>query len=169
MATTTVEEDRLSPEPWHESVGELVTEFIQKSHYSHISVDDDLSSRVMDRYIEALDGNDGCSQCHTDPDAPKTRATTTPCLDCHQTHSETMTGDDCTTCHNTHGSIFPDLLTYQEPFLCLQCHTGHTDFTNPGSPSSGFKQAFYTKCTNCHSQIHGTDTRGPHPGSGFTQ
>ena len=56
MATTTTD-DGLHPDPRHESVGELVTEFIQKSHYSHISVDDDLSSRVLDRYIEALDGN----------------------------------------------------------------------------------------------------------------
>jgi carboxyl-terminal processing protease len=43
--------------PRHENVGALVTEFIQKSHYSHIAVDDELSSRVMDRYIESLDGN----------------------------------------------------------------------------------------------------------------
>jgi carboxyl-terminal processing protease len=57
MATTTMDDERLRPDPRHESVGELVTEFIQKSHYSHISVDDELSSRVMDRYIEALDGN----------------------------------------------------------------------------------------------------------------
>ncbi len=57
MATTSMEDDGLRPEPRHESVGELVTEFIQKSHYSHISVDDELSSRVMDRYIESLDGN----------------------------------------------------------------------------------------------------------------
>ena len=57
LAATTDDTDTLSPDPRHESVGELVTEFIQKSHYLHISVDDELSSRVMDRYIEALDGN----------------------------------------------------------------------------------------------------------------
>ena len=57
LATTSDNTDALSPDPRHESVGELVTEFIQKSHYLHISVDDDLSSRVMDRYIESLDGN----------------------------------------------------------------------------------------------------------------
>ena len=57
MATTTLDDEGLHPDPRHESVGELVTEFIQKSHYSHISVDDELSSRVMDRYIESLDGN----------------------------------------------------------------------------------------------------------------
>jgi len=56
-ATNNVAVNELHPEPRHESVGELVTEFIQKSHYLHIAVDDDLSSRVMDRYIEALDGN----------------------------------------------------------------------------------------------------------------
>jgi len=56
-ATSNVAVNELHPEPRHESVGELVTEFIQKSHYLHIAVDDDLSSRVMDRYIEALDGN----------------------------------------------------------------------------------------------------------------
>ena len=57
MATTSIEDEGLRPDPRHENVGELVTEFIQKSHYSHIAVDDELSSRVMDRYIESLDGN----------------------------------------------------------------------------------------------------------------
>jgi carboxyl-terminal processing protease len=57
MATTSMEDEGLHPDPRHENVGELVTEFIQKSHYSHIAVDDELSSRVMDRYIESLDSN----------------------------------------------------------------------------------------------------------------
>jgi len=57
QATTNDVAETLQPDPRHESVGELVTEFIQRSHYLHISVDDELSSRVMDRYIEALDGN----------------------------------------------------------------------------------------------------------------
>ena len=47
----------LAPVPRHEKIGQLVTEFIQKSHYRHAAVDDDLSSRVLDRYIEALDNN----------------------------------------------------------------------------------------------------------------
>ncbi|MGI9205551.1 MAG: carboxy terminal-processing peptidase [Woeseiaceae bacterium] len=50
-------DDQLSPVPRHEKIGQLVTEFIQKSHYRHASVDDDLSSMVLDRYIEALDNN----------------------------------------------------------------------------------------------------------------
>ena len=54
--TVTADED-LVPEIRHERIGELATQFIQKSHYNQIAVDDDLSSKVLDRYIEALDGN----------------------------------------------------------------------------------------------------------------
>jgi len=49
--------EELKPVARHEKIGQLVTEFIQKSHYRHAAVDDDLSSAVLDRYIEALDGN----------------------------------------------------------------------------------------------------------------
>ncbi len=49
--------DELSPDARHEKIGQLITEFIQKSHYRHASVDDELSSQVLDRYIEALDSN----------------------------------------------------------------------------------------------------------------
>ena len=54
---TVAENDTLQPESRHENIGELVTTFIQKSHYNHVAVNDDLSSRVMDRYLEELDRN----------------------------------------------------------------------------------------------------------------
>ena len=47
----------LTPQPRHEKIGQLVKEFIQKSHYKHAAVDDDLSSLVLDNYIKSLDGN----------------------------------------------------------------------------------------------------------------
>jgi len=56
-ATATPENHALMPEQRHEDIGELVTQFVQKSHYQHIAVDDDLSARVLDQYIESLDGN----------------------------------------------------------------------------------------------------------------
>ena len=56
-ASTVVAQEELAPVARHEKIGQLVTEFIQKSHYRHASVDDDLSSKVLDRYIEALDNN----------------------------------------------------------------------------------------------------------------
>lgn len=49
--------DALAPVPRHEKIGQLVTEFVQKSHYRHAAVDDELSSAVLDRYIESLDSN----------------------------------------------------------------------------------------------------------------
>ena len=50
-------DEALEPLPRHEDIGQTVTHFIQRSHYNHIAVDDDLSSRVLDRYVESLDGN----------------------------------------------------------------------------------------------------------------
>ena len=50
-------DEALLPESRHEKIGELVTQFVEKSHYLHVSVNDDLSTAVMDRYIEALDRN----------------------------------------------------------------------------------------------------------------
>jgi len=50
-------DEPLSPEQRHENIGETVTHFIQRSHYNHTPVDDALSSDVLDRYIESLDGN----------------------------------------------------------------------------------------------------------------
>jgi carboxyl-terminal processing protease len=50
-------DEALAPESRHENIGELVTTFIQKSHYNHIAVNDELSSKVMDAYINELDRN----------------------------------------------------------------------------------------------------------------
>ncbi|UCF31328.1 MAG: DmsE family decaheme c-type cytochrome [bacterium] len=121
-----------------------------------------------------------CSDCHDphgtgNPGLLIAADEKTLCGNCHAqaigpyTFEHADVTDECITCHRVHGSMFADMLNYQEPFLCLQCHTGHTDFGSPSAPRAGVKQAFYTRCTNCHSQIHGTDTRGPHPGSGLTQ
>ena len=52
-----ISDNELGPEARHEKIGQLVSEFVQKSHYRHTAVDDDLSSKVLDRYIYALDNN----------------------------------------------------------------------------------------------------------------
>lgn len=51
------EQSFLYPEDRHERVGELITQFVQQQHYNHVAVDDELSSRVLDLFIEALDRN----------------------------------------------------------------------------------------------------------------
>ena len=47
----------LYPEQRHENIAELVAQFIQKSHYNKIAVDDNLSSKVLDFYVKNLDRN----------------------------------------------------------------------------------------------------------------
>jgi len=49
--------DLLFPEQRHENIAELVAQFIQKSHYNQVAVDDELSSKVLDFFIENLDRN----------------------------------------------------------------------------------------------------------------
>jgi carboxyl-terminal processing protease len=41
----------------HRQVARMVTRFVERAHYSRITVDDDLSSLVLDNYIESLDAN----------------------------------------------------------------------------------------------------------------
>lgn len=56
-SASTVVQPELGPEPRHEKVGQLVRDFIERSHYSHAAVDDELSAAVLEKYIESLDGN----------------------------------------------------------------------------------------------------------------
>ncbi|MDE0789706.1 MAG: carboxy terminal-processing peptidase [Woeseiaceae bacterium] len=56
--TSTVKDNQfLFPEKRHEAIGELVAQFIQRSHYNEVVVDDDLSSKALDFYVENLDRN----------------------------------------------------------------------------------------------------------------
>lgn len=82
-----------------------------------------------------------CTQCHAEKEGPFVFE-----------HAENM--EDCTTCHTPHGSVNNNLLVARVPFLCLQCHSGHRTDSVAAAEN---KAAFYTRCTDCHSQIHGTD------------
>jgi carboxyl-terminal processing protease len=56
--TSAVDENQfLFPEQRHENIAELVAQFVQKSHYNRVAVNDELSSAVLDFYIENLDRN----------------------------------------------------------------------------------------------------------------
>ena len=106
-----------------------------------------------------------CNDCH-DPHGAlgnhllKRGTVKDTCILCHAEksgpfvfeHAETM--EDCSTCHSPHGSVNTRLLNVQVPFLCLQCHAGHRTSAKASAEAKG---AFYTRCTDCHSQIHGSD------------
>jgi len=82
-----------------------------------------------------------CCQCHGEKEGPFVFE--------HADNTE-----DCRTCHAAHGSVNSNLLIVPVPFLCLQCHIGHATGTAATVETKG---AFYTRCTDCHSTIHGTD------------
>lgn len=86
-----------------------------------------------------------CIQCHADKRGPFLYE-----------HADVT--ENCLNCHSPHGSVNSNLLNAREPFLCLQCHEGHRLNTTGGtSISSDRARAFYTRCTDCHARIHGSD------------
>jgi DmsE family decaheme c-type cytochrome len=94
--------------------------------------------------------NETCTSCHSEKRGPF--------LWEHQPVAE-----NCANCHNPHGSVQPALLKLRPPFLCQTCHegTGHPSFVStPQSLPSGSNPSAYLLaggCTNCHSQIHGSN------------
>lgn len=96
---------------------------------------------ISDKLLKRSTVKQTCTQCHGEKEGPFVFG-----------HANVT--EDCRTCHSPHGSVNNNLLNVRVPFLCLQCHAGHrsTDTT-----TAERKGAFYTRCTDCHSQIHGSD------------
>ncbi len=110
-----------------------------------------------ERGLRAMDAKSLCARCHPRKAGPF-----------RYEHGDL--NNDCIVCHAPHGSSFAGLLQKGQPFACLECHAGHADPFAPASPSEGFKRAFYTRCTDCHSQIHGSDSPQPaHLRGGLTE
>ena len=100
------------------------------------------------------------------------------CFECHQNvegpfiFEHEPVQEDCRTCHVPHGSVVNNLLTMNQPTLCLQCHDLHFhsgyragehgeeiggfERENPFGARS-FNVAFTTQCTQCHIKVHGSD------------
>ena len=118
-----------------------------------------------------------CNNCH-DPHGTVgeklTRADTVreTCTKCHAeyrgpyTYEHADLTEDCLECHRSHGSPNAALLSAEEPFLCMQCHSGHR---TSATSSIEARVTYYTRCTDCHSTIHGTDLPSPGAGRGFTR
>ena len=102
------------------------------------------------------------------------------CLKCHTRYQGPFVFEhdpvveDCLICHEPHGTVANNLLRQQEPFICLQCHEAHFHAARasnnvisvpaPGDSANtiaatdhGFTKSFMTKCTQCHSKVHGSD------------
>ena len=92
--------------------------------------------------LNAVTVNDLCYECHTDKQGPFL-------------YEHAPVEEDCDLCHDVHGTIANNLLKQNEPFLCLRCHRGHKGFDGEGSHPT--LSSMMTSCTQCHSQIHGSD------------
>lgn len=116
-----------------------------------------------------------CSDCH-DPHGTfgsnQLRSTADQNAVCTKCHTETagpfvyehpvIKTEGCTSCHSPHGSQNARLLNVSNVnTLCLQCHseTNMSAFPHAVSPTGPVhsQAAQYVACTNCHTQIHGSN------------
>jgi DmsE family decaheme c-type cytochrome len=105
----------------------------------------DAHGSISDKMLTKSTIKETCTTCHADKEGPFVFE--------HADNTE-----DCSSCHSPHGSVNNFLLNVRVPFLCLQCHAGHRTSSTSAAES---KVTFYTRCTDCHSQIHGTDLPSP--------
>ena len=47
----------IGEQPRHATISRVMTSLVERSHYSRVKIDDGVSSKMLDSYIEALDGN----------------------------------------------------------------------------------------------------------------
>jgi DmsE family decaheme c-type cytochrome len=116
-----------------------------------------------------------CSQCHNPHGSNTVAMLVKPTINqtCYMCHAEKRgpflwehapVAENCTLCHYPHGSPLPALLTKIPPMLCQQCHTvaGHPSVAYnpsglPGGGGGGSAFLLAGSCTNCHSQVHGSN------------
>ncbi len=118
----------------------------------------------MPSHHPIAEGKVKCTDCHNPHGGPngmlKQENVDETCRQCHAekvgpfVFEHPAVTEECTNCHNPHGSVNNKLQLQNEPFLCMKCHTGTH---SPRGDIGRFAQRYAT-CTNCHTQIHGSDT-----------
>ena len=101
-----------------------------------------------------------CTDCHRPHEGRRSAlgAATEQCTSCHQDYAGPWiyehgpVTEDCGYCHAPHGTSAPSLLETNEPGACISCHT----VALSGAVHDPF--AFATRCSDCHSAIHGSYT-----------
>lgn len=137
------------------------------------------------------EGKMTCSSCHdAHTQSPGQGSLNQPTVNlvCYRCHAEKQgpfvyehppVTENCDICHDPHGAVTNNLLKQPTTFLCLRCHTGHRTgptfgpHTGAGVVDVGnnasLQQAYYTDCTQCHSQVHGSDLPSPHLPKAFVR
>lgn len=125
-------------------------------------------------HMPLREGKIGCSDCHNphgtpNPSQLKQASINENCYTCHTERrgpflwEHPPAFENCANCHEPHGSVNDRLLKVTDPRLCTQCHMAVQHPANPRGKNSVF--FFNRSCTNCHSQIHGSN----HPAGIFFQ
>jgi DmsE family decaheme c-type cytochrome len=113
------------------------------------------------------EGHMNCSSCHDSHGGGegniKAETLNELCVGCHVEKQGPFSFEhmpiveSCAYCHDSHGTIANHLQRQTEPFLCMQCHQGHEDRRHPAVSDPTWNVSFFTRCTHCHTQIHGSD------------
>jgi DmsE family decaheme c-type cytochrome len=139
------------------------------------------AQNAMPSHHPIKEGKMVCSDCH-DPHGQTEGNLKEPTINmvCYKCHGDKQgpfayehppVTENCAICHNPHGTVANNLLRQPATFLCLRCHTGHrkgptgpnhTPLMGDVGTSPASQAAFYTDCTQCHQQIHGSDLPSPH-------
>jgi DmsE family decaheme c-type cytochrome len=122
------------------------------------------------------EGTTGCSDCHNTHGSigPKLLKEPTVNETCYLCHAEKRgpllwehepVREDCSNCHTPHGSTQARLLKMRPMFLCTSCHQNgnHSAAVLSANVAPGGKGAVNSRvlargCTNCHSQVHGSNS-----------
>jgi DmsE family decaheme c-type cytochrome len=125
-----------------------------------------------------LEGKMVCSDCH-DPHGAleknlKAESVNLLCYKCHAekqgpfAYEHPPVTENCAICHEPHGTVADNLLRQPPTFLCLRCHVGHRrTASHPAVAAANvdanakLREPLYTNCTQCHTQIHGSDVPSP--------
>lgn len=138
------------------------------------------AQNAMPSHHPIKEGKMVCSDCH-DPHGQEEGNLKQPTVNmvCYKCHADKQgpfayehppVTENCAICHDPHGTVANNLLRQPVTFLCLRCHTGHrkgpnfhdTTYLGDIGTSPDLQRAFYTDCTQCHNQIHGSDVPSPH-------
>lgn len=126
-------------------------------------------------HMPVREGGMSCADCHnphgsTGPSMVRGTSNVDLCVSCHSDKrgpflwEHAPVREDCVACHQPHGSNNDKVLAGKRPYLCQRCHsfTRHPS-TLYDRPDLVSNRLFNRSCTNCHTQIHGSN----HPSGKF--